>query len=150
MVCRQRAAQSLLWCHNIGGTEATVGGGLSRGVALRMDISIIIMVCFADNASTCSLNRDSRVMRSARSTVAVVASRRRGGCRHGRERSIRVSHRSHAYSGKELMSLHVWRNGTYTIVFVECLAHNTATGYARWFVTAVPCRQRVAQSPLWS
>ena len=106
-----------------------------------MGISIIFMACFADNASTCSLNRDSRAMPSTRSTVAVVASRRRGECRHGGERSIRVSHPSYAYSKKELMSLHVWRNGIYTIVFVECLAHNTATVYAPWFATAVPCRQ---------
>ena len=119
------------------------------GVALRMDISIIFMVCFADNPSTCSLDRDSREMPSARSTVAVVASRRRGDCRHGGERSIRVSHPSYAYSRKELMCLHFWCNGTYTIVFVECLVHSAATVYARWFATAVTCRQRAAPSPLW-
>ena len=115
-----------------------------------MQISIILMLCFADNASTCSQSRDGRVMPSARNIVSVVASRRRGDCRHGGERSIRVSHPSYAYGRKELMSLHVWRNGTYTIVFVECLAHNTATVYARWFATAMSCRQRAAQSPLWS
>ena len=112
-----------------------------------MDISIIFMVCFTDDASTCSLNRDNRVMPSARSTVTVVASRRRGDCRHDGERSIRVSHPWYAYWKKELMSLHVRRNGTYTIVFVECLAHNTATVYAPWFAMNVPCRQRAAQSP---
>ena len=115
-----------------------------------MGIGINFMACFADDASTWSLNRESWVMPSARSTVTVVASRRRGDCRHGGERSIRVSHPSYAYSRKELMSFHVWRNGPYTIVFVECLAHNTATVYAPWFATAVPCRQRAAQSPLWS
>ena len=114
-----------------------------------MDISIIFMVCFADNPSTCSLDRDSREMPSARSTVAVVASRRRGDCRHGGERSIRVSHPSYASSRKELMCLHFWCNGTYTIVFVECLVHSAATVYARWFATAVTCRQRAAPSPLW-
>ena len=119
------------------------------GVGLRMQIGIIFMVFLADDASTRLLNGDSRAMPSARSTVTVVASRRRGDCRHGGERSIRVSHPSYAYSREALMSLHVWSNGTYTIVFVECLAHNTATVYARWFATAVLCRRRVAQSPLW-
>ena len=114
-----------------------------------MQIGIIFMVFLADDASTCSLKGDSRAMPSARSTVTVVASRRRGDCRHGGERSIRVSRRSYVYGREALMSLHVWSNGTYTIVFVECFAHTTATAYARWLATAVPCRRRAAQSPLW-
>ena len=61
-----------------------------------MRISMIFMVCFTDNASTCSLDRDRRVMPSARSTVAVVASQRRGDYRHGGERAVKVSQLSYA------------------------------------------------------
>ena len=127
--------------------DATVGGGRSRGVALRMDISIMFMAFWADDPSTSSLDCDSGAMPSARSTITVVEPQRRGERRHGENQTLMGSHSSYAYSREALMSLHVWSNGTYTIVFVECLAHNTATVYAPWFAMNVPCRQRAAQSP---
>ena len=58
--------------------DATVGVDRSRGVALRMQISIIFMVFWADDPSTCSFDCDSRAMPSAKSTVTIVEPQRRG------------------------------------------------------------------------
>ena len=98
-----------------------------------MHISIVFIVRLDHNTSTCSLACDGRTMPSASSTVAVVESQRQGERHHGGRRALKLVSPFACTSVSS--SQHAWPK-TYL--------------YACWLATAVPCRQRTAQSPLWS
>ena len=163
--CRQRAAQSSLWSHNRGVTAATVGRGRSRGCRLshayqrgppsylgwRKDTySIVFRVHLAPNASICLLARDGHTMPSMSSTVAVVETHQRGDRCHGGPRSVKGESPFACISEGEPPSRLGWRKDTSSIVFIVRFVPIASIRYARWLATAVPCRQRAAQSPLWS
>ena len=59
------------------------------GVALRLPIPIVFIVCLALTAFICSLAHEGRTMLLANSSVAVVASQRRGNHHHGWWRSLK-------------------------------------------------------------
>ena len=123
---------------------------LQGEVTLRIHISIVFIVRLAHNTSICSLARDGRTMPSTSSTVAVVESQPRGDRGHGGPRSLRGSHPSYAYQRAEPPSRPVWRTDNSRTVSSLLYAWPITRPYARWLATAVPGRQRVAQSPLRS
>ena len=120
----------------------------SRPVWRKDNPSITSSVRLAHNASIRLLARDGRTMPSASSTVAVVESQRRGDRGHGGLLTLKEESPFACISG-----------GGATLS--PCLAQKkplesslpyawpTLRLYARWLTTAVSCRQRAAQSPLW-
>ena len=127
-------------------TAATVGHGCSRGsrpscayprveppsrLMWRKDTSgTVFIVRLAHTESICSLVGDGITMPSASSTVAVVESQRRTN--RGR-RSLKGEPPFECTSASSLYC-----------------AWPITRLYARRLGTAVPCRQRAVQSPLWS
>ena len=119
----------------------------SRLVWRKDTYSIVFIVRLAHTTSICLLARDGRTMPSANSTVTDVESQRRGNRRHCGPR---------AFKGESPFVCLSWGGVTLS----PCLAQRhllyrlystldpIPRPYARWLATAVPCRQRAAQSPL--
>ena len=112
--------------------------------------SIVFIVHLVPNASICSLARDGRTMPSASSTVVVVESQPRRDRCHGWPWSLKGVSPFACISEGEPPSRLGWRKDTSSIVFIVRFVPIASIRYARWLATAVPCRQRAAQSPLWS
>ena len=105
---------------------------------------IIFAVRLAHTTPICSLAHDGRIMPSTSSTVAVVETQRRGDRGHGGPPSLKG----------ESPFVCISQGGA---TLSPCLAQKkpvessfTLRLYACWLATAVPRRQRAAQSPLWS
>ena len=162
---RQRAAQSPLWSYNGGATAATMGRGRSREshpsyayqraepptrhVWRKYTSSIVFIVHLAHDAS-------NMLAGSRRSYHAVSEqhSLRCGVTTAGRSRPrwAAVAHggvalRMHIRGGSHPLALFGAK-----ILLVSSLSYvrTRMRPYATWLATAVPGRQRAAQSPLWS